>query len=209
MAPEPADPRLTALLLLGPTGSGKTPVGRALERIAGWPHLDFGAHLRQIAGSGDDHGLDPAERDYVRALVAGNALFPDDALPLVRRIVAHALAVAPAGAARVVLNGVPRTLAQARGLVDLLDVRHVVLLACAPGVAAARVALRRAGQGPDDAGRADDDPAQVAHKLELFARETLPLVAHYRAAGATIVEAEVGVDIGDEELARHLLARLS
>lgn len=67
-----------ALLLLGPTGSGKSPLGRALWRIAGWPHLDFGALLRQIAAGEHAHGLDPEARALVRALVAGNALFPDD-----------------------------------------------------------------------------------------------------------------------------------
>ncbi len=43
-----------AILLLGPTGSGKTPLGQALEKkgLAGrrCVHFDFGANLREIAG---------------------------------------------------------------------------------------------------------------------------------------------------------------
>jgi adenylate kinase len=193
------DAATPALLLLGPTGSGKSPLGRALERQRGWPHLDFGARLRAIAAGDDDQALEPDEREFVRSLVAANALFPDDALALVRRIVAHALRPAEA-AERVILNGVPRTVAQAAGLGEIFSVRHVVLLACPPAVVSARIARRRSGSSSDDAGRADDTPAQVARKLALFERETRPLVAHYRGLGATVVELPVAVDTTDDEL---------
>ncbi|MCX7427258.1 MAG: hypothetical protein NTW96_16720 [Planctomycetia bacterium] len=46
------DTRNDAMLLLGPTGSGKTPLGDLLERrgLGGrrCVHFDFGAHLRRI-----------------------------------------------------------------------------------------------------------------------------------------------------------------
>ena len=199
-----SDDALPALLLLGPTGSGKSPVGRALERHAGWPHLDFGAHLRRIASGDEDHALDPEERAFVRSLVATNALFPDDALQLVRRIVRHALR--PAGVAeRVILNGVPRTVAQAVGLGDIVAVRHVVLLACPPDAVSVRIAARRGGAGSDDAGRDDDTPEQVARKLELYERETRPLVAHYRGLGAAVVELPVTGDTAEEEIVQAVL----
>ncbi|MCU0229844.1 MAG: nucleoside monophosphate kinase [Acidobacteria bacterium] len=200
-------PARPALLLLGPTGSGKSPLGRALERRAGWPHLDFGAELRRIAAGDGGRGLDPGERDFVRGLIAAHALFPDDALPLVRRIVAGALAgFGPGGP--VVLNGVPRTLAQARGIADLVAVRTVATLVVRPEVVRERVARRAAGRGPDDSGRDDDTPAAVEQKLELFERATRPLVAHYRAAGATIVEVPVRANSDPERQARDLVARL-
>jgi adenylate kinase family enzyme len=41
-----------AILLLGPTGSGKTPLGQVLERRGLWghrcSHFDFGDNLREI-----------------------------------------------------------------------------------------------------------------------------------------------------------------
>jgi adenylate kinase len=188
-----------ALLLLGPTGSGKSPLGRRLERTAGFRHLDFGAHLRRIA-AGESTGLDAEEREFVRTLVETNALFPDAALPLVRRIVRAALS--GTGPGPVVLNGVPRTLAQAEGLADLLDVRWVVALDCSPRVTGARIERRHAGLTTDDAGRGDDTPAQVARKLELFAQETRPLVAHYRARGARVIVLPVDVETSEDDLAR-------
>ena len=75
-----------------------------------------------------------------------------------------------------------------------------MLLACPPAVVSARIARRRSGSSSDDAGRADDTPAQVARKLALFERETRPLVAHYRGLGSTIVELSVAVDTTDDEL---------
>lgn len=194
---------LPALLLLGPTGSGKSPAGRALARSTGWLHLDFGARLRQIASGEDDHGLDRGEQAFVRSLVAANALFPDDALPLVRRIVGRALGAADRGG-RVILNGVPRTVAQAAGLADLVAVAHVVVLVCPPETVARRVERRRAGAGSDDAGRADDTPGQVARKLELFERETRPLVAYYGGRGASVLEVPVAAATGEDEIVEAL-----
>jgi adenylate kinase len=196
-----------ALLLLGPTGSGKSPLGRALERVAGWPHLDFGALLRQIAAGEHADGLDPEARALVRALVASNALFPDDALPLVRTIVGTGLARAAAGGP-VVLNGVPRTIAQARGLADAVAIGTVVVLAASPEVVRAQVARRAAGEGPDDTGRDDDGPEAVTRKLELYEYATRPLVGHYRAAGAAIVEFASGLETEPDELAHRIVARL-
>jgi adenylate kinase len=196
-----------ALLLLGPTGSGKSPLGRSLERIAGWPHLDFGALLRRIATGEHADGLDPEARALVRTLVASHALFPDDALPLVRTIVATALARTAAGSP-VVLNGVPRTVAQARGLADTVAIGTVVVLAASPEVVRARIARRAAGEGPDDTGRDDDGPEAVARKLELYERATRPLVDHYREAGAAIVEFATGLDTGPDELAHRIVVRL-
>lgn len=196
-----------ALLLLGPTGSGKSPLGRALERRAGWPHLDFGAELRRIAAGQDAGNLAPGEREFVRRLVATNALFPDDSLPLVRRIVGGVLA--PWGEAkRVVLNGVPRTVAQALGLGDLLAIDSLVVLSVAPEVVLARIARRTAGEGEDDSGREDDTLDAVARKLALYEVATAPLAEHYRCAGVKTIEFAVATDTEAEGLARELLRRI-
>jgi len=65
-----------AVLLLGPTGSGKTPLGDALQRegFGGrrCHHFDFGEQLRHATGVGD--GLDAADIAFVRKVLEEGAL---------------------------------------------------------------------------------------------------------------------------------------
>ena len=59
-----------AWLIIGPTGSGKTPLGEALE-LAGWNgrrclHFDLGEELRRIAAGRDvPPGLSSGEREVI------------------------------------------------------------------------------------------------------------------------------------------------
>jgi adenylate kinase family enzyme len=54
-----------AILLLGPTGSGKTPLGQVLEERGLWGHtcmhFDFGANLREIVACNKPDGPIGAE----------------------------------------------------------------------------------------------------------------------------------------------------
>ena len=88
--------------------------------------------------------LGPQEREYVRGLLDSGALFPDEQFPLVRKILTAFLRHHPA-AAGVVLNGLPRTIAQAERIEAVLKVRQVVFLDCPPDVAAAHAHWRRGG----------------------------------------------------------------
>lgn len=198
--------RPPALLLLGPTGSGKSPAGRALALRTGWYHLDFGARLREIAEGPAPATMNLAagEHAFIAHLVETSALFPDDALPLVVRVVECALEAA-GSVPRVVLNGVPRTRAQAAGLAALVDVDRVAVLDAAPDAVAARIAARYAGLTSDDAGRADDTLVQVARRLALFESETRPLVGFYRALGARVDVVPVGARTEADEIVRALL----
>ena len=79
------DARHEALLILGPTGSGKSPLGDYLARH-GWNgrrcrHLDFGVSLREV-GRGRARGFTSDEVAFVRNVLATGALRRVDA-PLV------------------------------------------------------------------------------------------------------------------------------
>ena len=128
-----------------------------------------------------------------------------------RRILRHALR--PAGVAeRVILNGVPGTVAQAVGLGDIVADRHVVLLASPPDAVSFRIAARRGGAGSDDAVGDDDTPEQVARKLEAAQARDPAHIAHYRGLGAARVELPVTGVTAEEEIVqaagrRRALAR--
>ena len=71
-----------SLLLMGPTGSGKTPLGEEIERrgLDGrrCVHFDFGANLRAVAADpGSWDMLTAEELESVRTSLATGALFED------------------------------------------------------------------------------------------------------------------------------------
>jgi adenylate kinase len=183
-----------ALLLLGPTGSGKTPLGRLLEEkgLGGTRcfHFDFGANLRRIAGSGEEaKRFADDELGTVRRSLETGALFEDENFPLAVKILGGFIAargVTPEDL--LVLNGFPRHEGQARGLTGIVDVRRVVLLEAGAEVIGARI---REDTGGDRVGRADDALAEVRSRLRIFEERTLPLVGFYRGRGIPVTRIEV------------------
>jgi adenylate kinase family enzyme len=105
---------------------------------------------------------------------------------------------------QVVLNGLPRHVGQVTWLADLVEIDRLLVLDCPPAVVAARVARRAAGASEDEAGRNDDRPEQVAEKIVLFERQTLPLVEHYRQQGVPVRRLPVAVTTTAADLAAEL-----
>lgn len=195
--------RPEALLLIGPTAVGKTPLGDHLARdgLAGQRcvHCDFGARFRDaVAGRQTDPALAAEDVAVLVDVLSRGRLLTDDEFRIAAAILAGCLRTRDYRPGDlVVLNGVPRRLGQARDIAALADVRTIVHLRATPAVVAERI---RRDPGGDRAGRSDDDSGAVRRRLEIFARETLPLVSHYRAAGARVLEFDVGVDTRPEDL---------
>ncbi len=186
--------RNRALLLIGPTGSGKTPLGQCIEK-EGWlgarcGHFDFGAQLRGVAAGEGGGRFSEEETAFVRELLDKGALLKDRHFPLAEKILRSFLERRRIGPDDVViLNGLPRHAGQAGAIDRLLDVRWVISLSCSPETVRARIA---ANTGGDRAGRTDDGLAEVERKLIIFRERTAPLVERCRAAGARVDEFEVG-----------------
>jgi adenylate kinase len=82
-----------------------------------------------------------------------------------------------------VLDGYPRTIAQAEALDALLEeidqpLSIILLLALSHDVARERL-LKRAA----DEGRADDHPGAIDERLATYLKATEPVVDHYRTSG--------------------------
>ncbi len=189
-----------ALLLLGPTGSGKSPLGNILEERTGRPHFDFGHELRVIAEGRATYGLSEGEREFVAGLLRAHALFPDDKFSIVKKIVESFLNQHPQ-ADGIILNGMPRHVGQAIAIEPMLRVTDVVVLSCSPDIAAARVEKRSKGLSNDHSGRPDDTPDAVRRKIEIFERETRPLIEHYRSQGARVTAIEIETDSDEAGIA--------
>ena len=195
--------RHDAILLIGPTGSGKTPLGELLDGAGLWDrrcrHFDFGRLLRRVA-AGDDRpaGLSAEDVAFVESVLRTGALLEDEHFPIAAKVLRAFLFGHGLGRDDlVVLNGLPRHVGQAEDVDAILNVRAVIELACTPEVAAARV---RSNAGGDRAGRGDDHEQLVREKLALFRRRTAGLVKWYRRRGAHVVVIDVAADTSAADL---------
>lgn len=188
---------MDAILLLGPTGGGKTPLGDWLQThgLAGrrCRHFDFGAHLR--AGT----GITSAEQEFVREVLAKGALLENETFYIAEKILRAF--ITGHEEELLVLNGLPRHVGQAAALEPIVKVTTVVQLQA--DAATIQERLRR-NTGGDRASRVDDDLALVRSKLATFAERTLPLIEYYRQRGARVVTVPAGVTTTPQEMAEQL-----
>ena len=161
------------LLLLGVQGSGKGTQAKRLAAEYGLEHLSTGDMLRQAIAEGTELGR------RVKPILETDDLVPDDLMiELIRKRLE-----APEAAVGFILDGFPRTMAQADALDSMLAEidrpLSVVLELQVPD----DVAIQRLRKRAVEEGRSDDTPEAIANRIDLYHRETKPLVSHYRLAG--------------------------
>lgn len=205
------NPRLwPVLLLLGPTGSGKTPLGDEIERrgLHGRRccHFDFGANLRAAAsGKAGEAGLLEHEFEAVRASLATGALFEERDLPMILKILSgFAETRCQTPGSLLVLNGLPRHRRQAEGLAGIVAVEEVVLLDAVASVIRERIRL---DPGGDRACRTDDSLEAVENRLSDYRVLTLPLVEYYQAGGIPVLVIPVTGTMSAREMYEVLACR--
>jgi adenylate kinase len=178
-----------SILLVGPTGAGKSPLGDEMEsrgfRGRRCLHFDFGANLRAAAAGREAvFGLTGPETEAIRTSLRTGALFEDRDLPMIVKILTgFAASRGLRSGDRLVLNGLPRHRRQAEGLSPVVDIERIVSLEAGPAVILERMRL---DPGRDRSGRPDDDPAAVAGRLATFRDRTAPLLDYFRGRGVPI-----------------------
>jgi len=173
------------VLILGPQGSGK---GTQAKRIAAEydiPHVATGDIFREAIASRTPLGRE------VEPILARGQLVPDE---LTVSLIRERLAEDDAHNG-FVLDGFPRNAAQAEALDELLAEigrpLDIVLELQVPDEVCIERLLKRA----EEEGRADDTPTVIEQRLEIYHRETAPLVEHYLATGKVVgIHGEGSVD---------------
>jgi len=186
------------IVLLGPPGVGKGTQGRRLAAEFGWPLISTGEMLRDAAARGTAFGLE------AKRMSDSGQLVPDDVMiGLVRDRIAQ-----PDAATGFVLDGFPRTTIQAEALDRILEERGTVLDTVALLNAPGEELVRRLGarrecpmckraynliSAPPQDGvhcddhrtvdlvrRVDDADDTIRQRLDVYRKQTEPLIGHYR-----------------------------
>ena len=177
------------LILLGRQGAGKGTQCVRLSRHYVVPHISTGDMLRAAVGEGTEFGRKADE------YMSGGNLVPDDVMI---GIVRERLAKPDAVESGFLLDGFPRTLAQAEALLDITgeDGLDAVLNLDVPlDVVTARMKGR---------GRADDTDEAISRRLELYEKETTPVLGWFEERGKLVAVDGVGSE--DEVFARIVSA---
>ena len=199
-----------AILIIDPTGSGKTPVGNYCEKSGLWGkkcyHFDFGSILRETVDTRTHSNfLTEKELTVITHALKTDALLENENFQIAQKILLAFAEKKQIGKNDFLLiNGLPRHVDQARHVDQLIDVRMVVYLECEPEIVHKRIQFNSGG---DRSGRRDDSFKEVSKKIALFQNRTLLLLNHYRAKNIPVHTFSVKVQTHPQEIHRWLEAK--
>ena len=187
-----------SIIFFGPPGSGKGTLAKTLSAAGNHIHLSSGDIFRGLdpeSGAGKlfhtyaskghlvpDHVTVDIWHYYVKGLIATNRYFPKKQLLL--------------------LDGVPRTPAQAVLFGPYLEIAHIIVLE----VEDIEVLIKRLQKRALIEGRMDDKEEKILRtRMEVYQRETVALLAHYPKS----LISRFNADQKPLEVLRDVLVKLS
>lgn len=210
---------MQAIILMGPPGSGKGTAAEDLKVATHYAHVSTGDMLRAAIKAGSPVGLE------AKSFMERGALVPDD---VIVRLVQELLESGSKDA-RYMFDGFPRTVRQAELLDELFArlngrITHVFDLQVPRSLIIERISSRRVcrqcgqvynlrGMRPkvesvcDRCGgevyqRLDDNEQTVANRLDVYERESAPLIEYYGRR-----QSLVHVDAEDRRMTEHQILK--
>jgi adenylate kinase len=184
------------LLLLGPPGAGKGTQAQLLVERLGIPQISTGDMLRAAVAAGSEVGK------RAKSFMDAGELVPDEVVIGV----AEQRLSQPDAKKGFILDGFPRTAAQANALDQLLPKLGVKLERCVSLDVDEEELVKRLLNRARVEGRSDDNEGTIRTRMQVYKDNTAPLIAYYGARGALVkVDGEGSV----EEVAKRIELALS
>ncbi len=160
------------LILIGGPGAGKGTQAKNIKKKYGIPHISTGQILRDEVAKGTELGK------QVSVVMRRGGLVSDD---IILRLIANRLRDSETRKG-FILDGFPRTLAQAKGLETILQRRgNVRLKVLLLEISDAEMMKRMMGRG-----RADDARETIQNRIQKFHSETADVIRYYAQKGDLI-----------------------
>ena len=166
------------VLLLGPQGSGKGTQAKLISTTYGIPQVATGDMIREIKELDTELGRRVKEI-YDRGELVDDATI----IELIESRLDRGDTIPG-----FILDGFPRNIAQAEALDELLArLRRDLDVVFELQIPGREVLIERIAKRAAEEGRSDDTPDAIRKRLEIYDRETAPLVEHYRATRGNVV----------------------
>lgn len=189
------------IVLMGAPGAGKGTQAARLQEVLHYTHISTGDVLRKEMASGSELG------QKISAIIQKGDLISDELmLSILKEVVSKVQGP-------IIFDGFPRTVPQAEMLNQMLaslgrELGKAVEVSLPDEVVVARLSARKQcklpsgevkqigpdfslsacqAQGGEVFTRKDDAPESIAHRLQVYHKQTEPVMAFYKAAGKFVV----------------------
>jgi adenylate kinase len=176
------------ILVLGPQGSGKGTQAKRIKATYGIPHIATGDMLREMRELPTDLG-----RELKAVMDSGQLVNDEMMIKLIRDRLSRGDTLGG-----FILDGFPRTMPQAEALDELLqELGRQIDIVFDFQLGDRDVLIERMLKRAAEENRADDNPDAMAVRLDLYEKETAPLVEYYRTHQANVVGIHAGRSVDE------------